>query len=234
MLAEIKKLLIIQDRDQKIRDLRKELERIPMEEEAAKAKLNGDLASVAAVHSKIQENEVSIKNLELDIDTRKDSITKLKVQQFQTKKNNEFQAMTKEIENYGQEITKLEDRELEFMEIGETLRAEEDAAKTELNSTQSIIDEELEGFAQRKLECENTIKEHLEDRATHIVGFDEDLLEQYDRIFKKKGDAAVVPLNHGVCGGCHVKVISNTLGIAKAGKSLAQCEQCGRYLYYNE
>lgn len=234
MLLEIKQLLIVQDRDQKIRDLRKELERIPHEEEAAKSKLSGDIANVAAIHKKIQENEVAIKNLELDIDTRKDSIAKLKVQQFQTKKNNEFQAMTTEIQRYGREITELEDKEIGHMEINETLRAEEAAAKTELNGTQSIIDADLAALAERKIQCESAIAEHLADRVGLITNIDEDLLDQYERIFKKKGDAAVVPLTHGVCGGCHVKVIANTLGTAKAEKEIAQCEQCGCYLYFNE
>ena len=233
MLPVIKDLLILQDRDQKIRDLRKELERIPHEEEAAKAKLSGDIAAVAAIHSKLQENEVAIKNIELDINTRKDSIAKLKVQQFQTKKNNEFQAMTTEIERYGREITEFEDKELDLMEVSETLRAQEAIAITERDQTQSIIDEELAALAARKLECESAIADHLSDRTGLAAKIDADILYQYDRIFTKKGDAAVVPLDHGVCGGCHVKVIANTLSIAKAEKETAQCEQCGRYLYFN-
>ena len=54
----------------------------------------------------------------------------------------------------------------------------------------------------------------------------------YEAIFKKKGDAAVVPLHHGEnCGGCHMKLIKDTVLSTRAAKQVVQCEQCGRILY---
>ena len=78
----------------------------------------GDAAKKA-----VQENEVAMKNLEIEIETRNDSIAKLKIQQYETKKNEEFRAMGTEIERYGNEVRELEDQELELMEKGETLKA---------------------------------------------------------------------------------------------------------------
>ncbi len=233
MLPVIEKLLVIQDRDQRIRDLRKELERLPLEEEMARQKLEGDENAVAEVKREIQENEVAIKNLELDIETRKDSIAKLKVQQFETKKNNEFQTMGQEIERYGEEVTALEDTELEHMEVGETLAERQAQAEAALTTTQELIDSELAQIAARRAQSEATIAELETDRAELAADIDEDLLSQFDRLFANKGDAAVVPLNNGICGGCHVKVIANTLSIAKSEKEIAQCEQCGRLLYFD-
>ena len=233
MLPVIEKLLVIQDRDQRIRDLRKELERLPLEEEMARQKLEGDENAVAEVKREIQENEVAIKNLELDIETRKDSIAKLKVQQFETKKNNEFQTMGQEIERYGEEVTALEDTELEHMEVGETLAERQAQAEAALATTQELVDSELAQIVARRAQSETTIAELETDRAELAADIDEDLLSQFDRLFANKGDAAVVPLNNGICGGCHVKVIANTLSIAKSEKEIAQCEQCGRLLYFD-
>ena len=116
MLPEIEQLLIIQDRDQKITKLNSDIERIPLEEQQAKQRIKTVIESVNSAESKIKANEVEISKIELDIDTRKDSITKLKNQQLETKKNEEFAAMEHSITNYQDEISKLEDSQIELME----------------------------------------------------------------------------------------------------------------------
>ena len=79
MLPELEQLLVIQDRDQKILNLKSDLERLPKEEENAKLRLVGDRTSKEKIEQEIKENEVGIKSLELDIETRRDTISKLKV-----------------------------------------------------------------------------------------------------------------------------------------------------------
>ena len=118
MLEELENLLIIQDRDQKVKDLEAELERMPVEKEQACLRLTNVKEAVSTVEETIMGNEVAMKNIELDVNTRKDSIAKLKVQQFETRKNEEFTAMEHEIDRYSEEITQLEDSQLELMEKG--------------------------------------------------------------------------------------------------------------------
>jgi len=233
MQKTVEQLLVVQERDQKIRDLKSELERLPVEEDQARARLSNDTAAVASAKKAIQENEIGMKNLELDIDTRKDTIMKLKKQQFETRKNEEFAAIGAEISRYDAEITKLEDSELELMELGETLATTLADAEEKLAATQALVDEELAAIAERKINQETRVSEISADRAEHAAKVeDSDDLEFYEAIFKKKGDAAVVPLKHGEnCGGCHMKLIKDTVMITKAAKQIAQCEQCGRILY---
>jgi hypothetical protein len=57
------------------------------------------------------------------------------------------------------------------------------------------------------------------------------LLARFERLFKSKGDAAIVAIEHGVCTGCHMKVTSATSAGARAGKEIVNCENCGRILY---
>ena len=89
MRDDVQQLLSLQKIDQTIQSLNKELVKIPQQQEAAKERLANDTAAVAAAKKAYQENEVAIKNVELDIGTRKDTVTKLQNQQFETKKNEE-------------------------------------------------------------------------------------------------------------------------------------------------
>ena len=123
MLAEIESLLVLQDRDQRILALEEDMKRIPADKESAKNRLANDLASVANAKKAVQENEVAIKNVELDIGTRKNTLERLKVQQYETKKNDEFTALENETKRYNEEVDQLETTELELMEKADVLRA---------------------------------------------------------------------------------------------------------------
>ena len=69
MHAEIETLLILQDRDQKIRDFLKQLDRIPGDEESAKNRLQGDEQAVEICKADIQKNEIEMKNIDKEIIT---------------------------------------------------------------------------------------------------------------------------------------------------------------------
>lgn len=231
MLPEIEQLLIIQDRDQKITKLNSDIERLPLEEQQAKQRLKSVIESVNSAESEIKGNEVEISKIELDIDTRKDSITKLKNQQLETKKNEEFAAMEHSITNYQDEISKLEDSQLELMEKGEELNNSLEEANDIHAKEQKVVDAELAIIKERKIQFSKKIEELKSDREKIASSIDNNLLDQYNRIFKSKKGVAVSELVNDICSGCHMKVTPTTAGMVRAEKVVSTCDQCGRILY---
>ena len=231
MLPEIEQLLIIQDRDQKITKLNSDIERLPLEEQQAKQRLKSVIESVNSAESEIKGNEVEISKIELDIDTRKDSITKLKNQQLETKKNEEFAAMEHSITNYQDEISKLEDSQLELMEKGVELNNSLEEANDIHAKEQKVVDAELAIIKERKIQFSKKIEELKSDREKIASNIDNDLLDQYNRIFKSKKGVAVSELVNDICSGCHMKVTPTTAGMVRAEKVVSTCDQCGRILY---
>lgn len=231
MLPEIEQLLIIQDRDQKITKLNSDIERLPLEEQQAKQRLKSVIESVNSAESEIKSNEVEISKIELDIDTRKDSITKLKNQQLETKKNEEFAAMEHSITNYQDEISQLEDSQLELMEKGEELNNSLEEANDIHAKEQKVVEAELAIIKERKIQFSKKIEELKSDREKIASNIDNDLLDQYNRIFKSKKGVAVSELVNDICSGCHMKVTPTTAGMVRAEKVVSTCDQCGRILY---
>lgn len=232
MLPAVEKLLVIQDRDLKIRAIQRELDQLPLEEQDAREKLADEQAAVDRAKKAIQENEVAMKNLELDIKTRQDSIAKLKVQQFETRKNEDFRAMGVEIERYGREVSEFEDRELELMEKAEELKkglAEISAAHAK---TKSIVDEEISDIGQRRENLEAERRELEAKRRESAAQVDPEVLDVYNRLSQSKGGLVVVALEDGQCKGCHMKVVKSTAVSVKAEKELTHCENCGRMLHW--
>ena len=76
MPPDIVGLLTLQERDLRLQELRKELERIPREQDLARDRLAANQQAVDEAKAAVQENEVAIKTVELDVGTRKESIAR--------------------------------------------------------------------------------------------------------------------------------------------------------------
>ncbi len=231
MLPEVKKLLVVQERDEARRRLRQELQRLPEEAAQAKTRFATGEKSLAAVKSAVTENEMAMKRFDLDIETRRTTIGRLKTQQFETRKNEEFRALEHEIARYETEVSGLEDQQLALMEKAEDLKQKSAAATTALAATRQAVEEELAQMKTRHLTLTTRVEELDKERTALVAGIESALLQRYDRLFEKKAPA-IVPLENGVCGGCHMKVTAATFTAAKAEKALTSCENCARLLYF--
>jgi predicted nucleic acid-binding Zn-ribbon protein len=228
---ELEQLLVLQDRQQKIRQIQTEIKTVPLERDHLELQLAESAAGVDALKLKSRQLEVERKKLELDVGTRTDSIARLKTQQYQTRKNDEFQAIGHEIERYENEIRKLEDQELELMIEVDKLKGEVEAAEKSARATNDSISRQLVDLESKSKTLETQKRELEKEREALASKIDPDLLDQFERLFNSKGDAAVVAVEHGVCTGCHMKVTTATASRVKAGKEIVSCENCGRILY---
>ena len=227
----MEQLLVLQDRQQKIRQIENEIKTLPMQRKNLETQLTETAASVDALKQKARQVEIDRKKLELDVGTRTDSISRLKTQQYQTRKNDEFQAMGHEIERYENEIRKLEDEELELMEQGDKLKVEVTSEEKKAAATKESISRQMNDLGEKSKALESRLQELSKERSEIAEKMDEDLLNRFERLFASKGDAAVVAVEHGVCSGCHMKVTTATAKDVEAGKEIVSCEQCGRILY---
>ena len=175
--------------------------------------------------------EVDRKKLELDVGTRTDTISRLKTQQYQTRKNDEFQAIGHEIERYEKEILKIEDEELELMVLADKVKADLAEEEKKAAAAQNSIARQTADLEEKSKALESQLQTLTGERSELAGKIDEDLLASFERLFKSKGDAAVVAIEHGVCTGCHMKVTTATAAQVKAGKEIVSCENCGRILY---
>ena len=93
MHPELEQLLVLQDRQQKIKQIQAEIKTLPIQRDHLEAQLAASAASVETLKQKGRHLEMDRKKLELDVGTRAETISRLKTQQYQTRKNDEFQAI---------------------------------------------------------------------------------------------------------------------------------------------
>jgi predicted nucleic acid-binding Zn-ribbon protein len=229
--AELEQLLILQDRQQKIRQIENEIKTLPLQRKHLESQLAESAASLEVIKQRARQVEIERKKLELDVGTRSESITRLKTQQYQTRKNDEFQAMGHEIQRYEEEIRKLEDQELELMEQGDKLKVEVAAEEKKATTSKDSITRQMNDLGEKSKALEARLQELSKERTELAEKIDEDLLNRFERLFASKGDSAIVAVEHGVCTGCHMKLTVATIKAAEAGKEIVSCEQCGRILF---
>lgn len=231
MFAAIEGLLVLQERDRRLTEITEQIAQLPQDEARAKGRLSQDEAAVATAKKALQDLGVEAKNLELDVETRRNTIERLKKQQFETRKNEEFQALGHEVDRYADQIDELETQQLELMEKADAQRAVLEAAEQVLAKSQKVVDEDLASLVERGKNLEKEKTEVEADRARLAGDVEEELLSLYERLLIKKKGIAVSPVHGGQCGGCHVKLIPATLVTVNAQREVAQCENCGRILY---
>ena len=207
---------------------------MPQQRQNLEAQLAASAAALGALKSKGQHLEMDRKTLELDAGTRRESINRLKTQQYETRKNDEFRAMGNEIERYEKEIQRIEDQELELMDQADKVKVEVAAEEKKAAAARESIGRQMADLEEKAKTLDGRLNQLNAERTELSGKVEEDLLSRFERLFASKGDAAVVALEHEVCTGCHMKVTTQTAHRVKNGKEIVSCEQCGRILYAAE
>jgi uncharacterized protein len=228
---ELEQLLVLQDRQQRIKQIETEIGTVPLQRKSLEAQLAASVAAVEVLKQKARHVEMDRKKLELDVGTRTETISRLKTQQYQTRKNDEFQAIGHEIERYENEIRKIEDEELELMVQADKIKVDLAAEEQTAAAVKESIARQTKDLETKSTTLQSRLEELAKERAEIAGKIDEDLLSRFERLFKSKGDAVLVALEHEVCTGCHMKVTAQTAHRVKAGREIVSCENCGRILY---
>ena len=232
MQDTIEKLLILQDRDRRIRQVQGELAHIEPERQMLKQKATGAQLNLDDAKARIKHIESERKNLELEVEGKKSLIVKYANQQLQTRKNEEYRALTNEIETCKRAIFSIEDQEIALMEQAEAAHKAALAANRTADEAKKLMDEQVAQLGQREMNLQKELEKLQLNRSELAAAVDEIVCGRYERLLRNKGENVVVGVQHGVCGGCHMKLPPQLLVACRSGKELVTCINCGRIIYY--
>ncbi len=233
MLPIIEKLLVLQDRDRRLLRVRAEVAAVPGQRQLIQNKAAAGAAEHDAIKKQVQQIESDRKKLELDADALKDRIGKVRAQQNETRSNDQYKAYEHQIETSQREISRLEDQQLELMERSETATRQLAVATAAYAALKAETDRQLSDLAAREKNLATELAAATEARATAAAGIDDpSVISRYDRLLKTKGDTLIVGVGGGVCGGCHMKLPTQSIVSAKGQSELVACPSCSRILYF--
>ena len=228
----IEKLLVLQDRDRKLSRVTQELAHIGPEREGLKKKAASTQTALETAKTRVKQIESERKQRDLEIESKKAQIEKYLNQQLQTRKNEEYKALTHEIEMAKEVIFKIEDAEIVLMEQAEVAQKEVAKATNEAAAAKKLVDDQIGQLNTREENLKKEFAELTSSREQLASAVDESTRGRYERLFKSKGENVVVTVEHSACGGCHMKLPTQIVTNCRAQAELVNCPNCGRILYF--
>lgn len=243
----IERLLALQKLDAQIGELERQRDRIPRERaelEEEKARLE---ARLAELQEERERREREIRRLEGEIASLRAQMEEETKKARRARTPRELEAIQKEITYISRLIREKENQILAHMEALEgqvrtrngqeeripglleqirEMEAEVNARIPEINSRIAVLERDLKALEERLLDFQ-------EERERQIHFIDVEWLELYERIRRRQGLPAVVPLYENACGGCG-NVLSEDRLVELEDQGVLQCEMCGRLIYLEE
>jgi len=232
MLQILEQLLVIQDRDRRIAQLKAEHARIPAEIAAVDHRTQEESTRLNSLRQELRHIETERKKLEIDAESKRAQVAKYRTQLAQIKSNTEYQALLKEIARAEEEIRQVEDVELDFMEKADQVQPAVKQEQVTLNEMTAKANVQKADLQRRAQMIEQELAGLRAEREKLVAEVDPEALARYERLLRSKGDIAIVPVRSGNCGGCHLQLPPQLIHNAKHGSELASCDYCGRILYW--
>jgi predicted nucleic acid-binding Zn-ribbon protein len=225
-------LLALQEADTKRLALEQQLAAVPRDVAAVEARIATEKQAIETAKAEWHGLETKKKSLENDIKSAQDKAAKYRTQQLEVRKNDEYRALTHEIETTEGIIGGFEEEELKVMYAI-------DEAKKRFAEAERVLKQNISGHEakiatlrahEKELRTEHDAAVATTNAARSAVA--EPHTRLYDRLAKKPGHPVCVPVQGGRCGGCHMKVSSNIEFEARKGENIVTCDQCGRIVYW--
>ncbi len=232
--AFLTQLLVVQDRDARRRQLEQQTAAVPTERAQVEKGIAAEKAAIDGAKAELRELETKKKLLETEIGSAETRLAKYRTQQLSVKKNEEYQALGKEIATMVAEIGGLEEQELGVMYQIDEAKKRFAQAEATLKGNISKHEAKLATLAERDKNLAAELVLAKEAMAASRVGLPEIHTRVYDRVALRNWPA-IAPLRGGKCGGCHLKVSSEAESGSRSADpaKLGICDQCGRILYWD-
>jgi predicted nucleic acid-binding Zn-ribbon protein len=228
-------LIDLQGFDTRLAALDAEAARLPRQIEAIQAALAEAKKSVETIKAKADTTRKDLRTKEKDLEVVTAKRTKAEGRLWEVKNNTEYSAVLLEIEAIKQEKAKGEEEILGLMEIQERLAVEGREADVRLKAREEQAQQD-EGVVRKKLAVvEKELAALRADRNSRARELPRPLLADYEKILKARSGIAVASVNaSAICGGCRMAIRPQAIQELKAAQAPMICENCGRYLYWQE
>jgi len=237
-VAGLAKLLELQELDLSADRLRIQLENLPEAQELAEHEALLRELDAALAAGEAQREELSRAERELGSQV---AAAASKAKEVETtlysgtvKIPKELAALQEDHRLLRQRQAELEDRELERLEVIETVEGAIEATRSRRAEVAARAAELEAAIRAARDEIRGELARIKTERGARAAGLPAPVLEVYDRLRDnpRLGGRAAAPLGKGVCGGCRIQLpmMESSRIRAEAPDSVVCCVGCGRLL----
>lgn len=233
MVPDLRLVIQLQDLDSRIDELRREIASLPKHVAEIAKTLDAHGRKVQADRAALAANQRERKQLELEVQTQEQKVSKLRDQMLEARTNEQYAAFKREIEFCEAAIRKHEDRILDRMGESEALEQNLKAAEAALTAEKQQVEAETQRARERTAADQRSLEELQRQRQQVISALAAEVYSAYERIRKKRKGVAVAEATESRCSACHLALRLQFFQDLRKADRVMFCESCGRILYYN-
>jgi hypothetical protein len=231
---DLKHIIELQQADLKVAELTKQIESLPAQIQALQSRLDEFIRDQEERKKRLAANQYERKDREGEIKLIQEKTARHKDQLYQVKTNDQFRAMTKEIEGEEAKVRAIEDEILEKMLEAEEIQKHIQEAAARLEDEKARVAAEIARL-QAEQKADDEERHRLQARRSQIQdGLSEATRHLYQRIRQARRGVAVAEVREGLCMACNVLLRPQVYNEVRTNEVLLTCENCGRIIYYVE
>lgn len=216
-----------------VQRIERELAELPVERAATEKKIAGMKDAIEAGRQSVKELEVKGKSIETEMGEVENQALKYKNQQLLVKKNEEYQALTHEIELTQQKVSDLEGAEIELLYELDEARKSQAADEAQWNDKIEVERRFLSRLDEKEANFKGEIDAAKEAFAQVESEISKPELSTYKRVSRGLKFPIIVALKDAKCQGCHMRVSASVEVEVRKGNEITTCDNCGRILYWD-
>lgn len=234
MKDNIKKLIMLQECDNKIKTVQTKRDSVPIRIEKLDETFTETLSIYKTKFEKLDSLQKERRSLEKEVQVVESKALKSQEKLNNIKSNKEYTAALKEIEEIEKDKVKKEDKILQMMEEIELLKKECDEIKGEQDKHREEFEEEKREIEKELLELDKEIEELMNQRAEYNDAVDIKILKTYDLLRDRRAGLAISSVIGGICQGCHLEIPPQKFNELQRCKEMMACPHCNRLIYWGE
>lgn len=234
MRDNLKKLILLQDCDNKIRSIDLRRKAVPIKIKKLEEIFNETSEVYKVKFDKLDSLKKERRTLEQGVQDLESKSEKSQIKLNSIKSNKEYTAALKEIEEINKEKEKNEDKILQIMEEIEALNKECDAIKEEQGELKKQFEDEKMEIEKEIIELDREAAELEKQRLEYHNAVDQELLKRYDFLRDRKAGVAIGAVTQGICQSCHMEIPPQKFNELKRCSTMMSCPHCNRLIYWSD
>jgi predicted nucleic acid-binding Zn-ribbon protein len=223
----------LQSHDARLQEEEAALRVLPEKLQLKKNDLGKLEAIVARERQALAEAEKFRRELDLQLKTDEGGAARAKAKLTQVKTSKDYMAAQRELEATRKIISEREEEILKLIESIEAKKAAIEQMEKDTAELAAIVTEEEKaveakvGELRAKVDAERAVRDQVAAKVRP------DILKKYGTIRMRRG-LAVVPVQKGICQGCHMTIPPQLYNLLQRGNTVETCPTCNRIVYWSE